>query len=137
MLGDIAKKYGLKEHKEQYTKFMMDLYDPSKMVVEMPIKNGHTKKFRFSKKAIHVDNESLQDVLLGDKDLTDVFTIDLELLQIDGVNLEEFELVKISMFADQTINKKNGKKEILAPEKSNFTRFIDPDKQQPDITLKR
>jgi hypothetical protein len=62
---------------------------------------------------------------VGDKNLEDIFTLDLEISGIDGLNLEEFELAKISMFPLQRINEKTGIKEKLAPERKEFTRFID------------
>ncbi len=106
---------------ERYISFIEDLYDPEKMEIQFPA-HGSVRTIRFSKKILHCDTASLEEILFGDKDIQDVIDVDIEIAEIDGVPVDVWEyrlleeqVVRDTKTQEPIIDKKTGelKKTLL------------------------
>ena len=92
ILGDIATSYGLENHKEQYTKFWQDIYDPDQMTVEFPPIDGERVALRFKRKGLRAKHDSLHDFLYAPSNeennlFEPILEIDIENSTIPGLEI--------------------------------------------------
>lgn len=67
ILWDIAEQYWLKNHKEQYKQFWLDMYDPDMPEVKLSPINGEQTVLRFKKKWIRFAQQSFAEALQKDE----------------------------------------------------------------------